>query len=152
MHFRTFFEPHFLVIMKEYKEICQKQSYMNRLLTTLLLAFIGLTAPISIIADELALQYESTDDIIVGDNNRGKRMPPARVICDIDLEAGTITGASTLLADISRYEIWNEEGEICLHESNSASAMIAALSSFGAGNYRVRLVGRGYALTGIVTI
>ncbi|MDE7471058.1 MAG: hypothetical protein K2M57_06405 [Paramuribaculum sp.] len=127
---------------------------MNRLLFTLLFAFIGLTAPISIIADELALQYESTDDddIIVGDNNRRNRMPPARVICDIDLEAGTITGASPLLADISRYEIWNEEGEICLHESDSAAAMTAALRGLGAGSYRVRLVGQGYALVGIVTL
>ena len=127
---------------------------MNRLLFTLLFAFIGLTAPISIIADELALQYESTDDddIIVGDNNRRKRMPPARVICDIDLEAGTITGASPLLADISRYEIWNEEGEICLHESDSTSAMTAALRGLGAGSYMVRLLGQGYALAGVVTI
>lgn len=92
------------------------------------------------------------DDLTDGDNNRRKRMPPARVICDIDLEAGTITGASPLLADISRYEIWNEEGEICLHESDSAAAMTAALRGLGAGSYRVRLVGRGYALTGIVTI
>ena len=30
--------------------------------------------------------------------------------------------------------------------------MIAALSSFGAGSYRVSLVGQGYALAGIVTI
>ena len=128
---------------------------MNRLLTTLLLAFIGLTAPMSrIFADELPLQYEPTEesDDDITDNNRRKRMPPARVICDIDLEAGTITGASPLLADISRYEIWNEEGEICLHESNSAAAMTAALRGFGVGNYRVRLVGQGYALTGIVTI
>ena len=131
---------------------------MNRLLTTLLFAFIGLMAPMSIIyAEELPLQYESTegddnDDGKISDPNYRRRMPPARVICDIDLEAGTITGASPLLADISRYEIWNEEGEICLHESDSAAAMTAALRGFGAGSYMVRLVGRGYALAGIVTL
>ena len=109
-----------------------------------------------IYADELPLQYEATeesdDNNEKSDNDRRKRMPPARVICDIDLEAGTITGASTLLADISRYEIWNEEGEICLHESDSAAAMTAALRALGAGSYRVRLVGQGYALAGIVTL
>lgn len=132
---------------------------MKKLTAIIIVALIAVTAlPIYGETVETPLTYTpapdepSDDDDDPDDNTRRNRMPPARVICDIDLEAGTITGASPLLAEISRYEIWNEEGEICLHESDSAAAMTAALRGFGAGSYRVRLVGLGYALAGIVTL
>lgn len=132
---------------------------MKKLTALIIAAFIFLTTvPVYGETVDTPLTYtpipegeSEDDDIRDNDPNRGNRMPPACIICEIDFETGAITGSSPLLADISRYQIWDEEAIICLHESNSAVAMTAALRSFGAGSYMVRLIGPGYALAGIIT-
>lgn len=120
---------------------------MKRIIVTLISAVISL-CPI-LAQTPTPLGYSEDQDV----NNqkdwpeRGHRMPPAPIMVVVDVEAGTITGASPLLDGIVRYEIWDADGNLCIASASDAATALKAINGCH-GTYLLRLRGDGYTLAG----
>lgn len=124
---------------------------MKRIIFTLISAVISL-CPI-LAQTPTPLGYSEDQDV----NNqkdwpeRGHRMPPAPIMVVVDVEAGTLTGASPLLDGIVKYQIWEADGSLCIADADNAAAALRAVDGRH-GTYMLRLRGDGYTLTGYIDL
>lgn len=128
---------------------------MLRKLLTLLILFMGVTVVYGQTPTPPTTLYpttEETDENPIPDPNKGHRMPPAPVICTIDIENGTISGTSPLLDNIEEYQLWDADGEVCLISTSGKSGFFDMLRSLPKETYMIKLVCGTYSLTGYLTL
>lgn len=123
---------------------------MLRKLLTLLILFIAATAVYGQTPTQPTTLYPTTEgtDDPQEKPKHGHRMPPAPVICIIDIENGTISGTSPLLDNIEEYQLWDADGEVCLISTSSKSGFFDLLRSLPKETYMIKLVCGAYSLTG----
>jgi len=120
------------------------------LLTTLLLALYGHCGiPLTLTYQEDAI--EGSDDE-KNDPNRGHRSSPAPIVCNVDLEGKFINSTSPLLDSIILYELFNEDGSICLLSEDSEGSFIENLTHVQRGGYIVVLKSETFSLFGYINL
>lgn len=85
-------------------------------------------------------------------NNPGRRTPPAPVRCLIDFSALTVTGSSPKLSSIVEYQLWSDDGSICLVTAATDNLFVTALLSQLPGEYLIILKGDSYSLRGYLLL
>lgn len=84
------------------------------------------------------------------DNDReGHRISSRPIHCIISEKYGITI--SNLTAEITSYEIWDKEGNVCLHVSYEESEFIKILFTI-VGEYQIRLISDNYLYFGTIKL
>ncbi len=125
---------------------------MIKAITKIVLLLCAMLSPMEAFSQIVPVTPEYGDDENTKDlPNHGIRMPPAPIMVVVDVEAGTLTGASPLLDGIVRYEIWDADGNLCIASASDAATALKAINDCH-GTYLLRLRGDGYTLTGYIDL
>lgn len=95
--------------------------------------------------------FMTPDDPPREDPNRRHRMPPAPIVCIIDLLNGTISSDSPLMSDAETYQLLTEDGEICMIETENPSEAVEYLRANRAVAVRLRIIVADRFYTGLVS-
>lgn len=154
MSFRTFFELFSLQISLTVDNFASQKTIMKRITKQLLIGAIAILAPLfEISAGEVVFLPDNGEpvDPPVVDPDRGQRMPPKPIFCDIDIEAHTITSDSEKVNGADTFEIWDADGQACLQVFGSKEEFLDALAA-SSGAVVIKLRGDGYSLKGYIII
>lgn len=88
------------------------------------------------------------DDIPDGKKHR---MPPAPIMCFIDMDAGTVTFCSSVLDEIDSYQIYDESGEICIGAYDTPADFTTALTDLS-GDYCLKFLTPKGTYTGYIKL
>lgn len=128
---------------------------MKTTLSHFLVCALALLSPLfEAIADTVVLNPDNdyTYEPPIVDPDRGKRMPPAPVYCDINLMARTITSDSEKVNGADTFEIWDADGQACLQAFGSREEFLDALAASSGQAVVIKLRGDGYSLKGYITL
>lgn len=79
------------------------------------------------------------------------RIPPAPIMCFIDMEEGTVTFSSSVLDEIDSYQIYDESGKICLGAYDNAADFTTALTDL-TGGYCLKFLTPKGTYTGYINL
>ena len=122
-------------------------------LTTVLAIMIASTAMAETTPVVLTPSDPDSDSLPeVKENGYGRRTPPRRVMCYVDIEARTITSDSDKVNGADTFEIWDADGQACLQEFGSKEEFLDALAASSGQAVVIKLRGDGYSLKGYITL
>lgn len=88
----------------------------------------------------------------VKENGYGRRTPPRRVMCYVDIEERTITSDSDKVNGADTFEIWDADGQACLQVFGSREEFLDALAASSGQAVVIKLRGDSYSLKGYITL
>ena len=88
----------------------------------------------------------------VKENGYGRRTPPRRVMCYVDIKARTITSDSDKVNGADTFEIWDADGQACLQVFGSKEEFLDALAASSGQAVVIKLRGDGYTLAGYLVL
>lgn len=122
-------------------------------LTTVLAIMIASTAMAETTPVVLTPSDPDSDSLPeVKENGYGRRTPPRRVMCYVDIKARTITSDSDKVNGADTFEIWDADGQACLQEFGSKEEFLDALAASSGQAVVIKLRGDGYSLKGYITL
>ena len=122
-------------------------------LTTVLAIMIASTAMAETTPVVLTPSDPDSDSLPeVKENGYGRRTPPRRVMCYVDIEARTITSDSDKVNGADTFEIWDADGQACLQVFGSKEDFLDALAASSGQAVVIKLRGDGYTLAGYLVL
>lgn len=122
-------------------------------LTTVLAIMIASTAMAETTPVVLTPSDPDSDSLPeVKENGYGRRTPPRRVMCYVDIKARTITSDSDKVNGADTFEIWDADGQACLQVFGSKEEFLDALAASSGQAVVIKLRGDGYSLKGYITL
>ena len=122
-------------------------------LTTVLAIMIASTAMAETTPVVLTPSDPDSDSLPeVKENGYGRRTPPRRVMCYVDIKARTITSDSDKVNGADTFEIWDADGQACLQEFGSKEEFLDALAASSGQAVVIKLRGDGYTLAGYLVL
>ena len=122
-------------------------------LTTVLAIMIASTAMAETTPVVLTPSDPDSDSLPeVKENGYGRRTPPRRVMCYVDIEARTITSDSDKVNGADTFEIWDADGQACLQVFGSKEEFLDALAASSGQAVVIKLRGDGYTLAGYLVL
>ena len=122
-------------------------------LTTVLAIMIASTAMAETTPVVLTPSDPDSDSLPeVKENGYGRRTPPRRVMCYVDIKARTITSDSDKVNGADTFEIWDADGQACLQVFGSKEDFLDALAASSGQAVVIKLRGDGYTLAGYLVL